>query len=208
MYLSFIGDKVLQNFYISRKEFACLCTINKSLLQSLDSEDSGCWQIFADNMRQPRLIQCLSVGVWMWLLPLLWSVIVTRAGYKLIFPLQIPVWHRHYAVTILSPPDLKSQTTALRTILPTWANNTTQFKYLEREGIWRWSDLCENIGMFASQTDNNWLAGLRPAACQCSDLSPPILTCFYHILNDWKIFARHLESRLHTTFTFRKQHIK
>ena len=40
----------------------------------------------------------------------------------------------------------------------------------------------------------------------CSDLSPPILTCFYHILNDWKIFARHLESRLHTTFTFRKLH--
>ena len=101
--------------------------------------------------------------VWMWLLPLLWSVIVTRAGYKLIFPLQIPVWHRHYAVTILSPPDLKSQTTALRTILPTWANNTTQFKYQEREGIERWSDLCENIGMFASQTDNNWLAGLGPA---------------------------------------------
>ena len=131
-------------------QFACLCPINKSVLQSLDSEDSGCWQIFADNMRQPRLIQCLSVGVWMWLLPLLWSVIVTRAGYKLIFPLQIPVWHRHYAVTILSPPDLQSQTPALQIILPTWVQNTTQFKYQEREEgmiavvrfVWKYWNVC------------------------------------------------------------------
>ena len=100
---------------------------------------------------------------------------------------------RHHATAQLS---------ALRTILLPWpwvqhSLNTKR----GRAWIWRWSDLCKNIGMFASQTDNNWLAGAG-----CSDLSPPILTCFYHILNDWKIFARHLESRLHTTFTFRKLH--
>ena len=76
-------------------------------------------------------------------------------------PSVTPTLRRHNPIS----PDLKSQTPALRTILPTWVQSTTQFKYREREGIERWSDLCENIGMFASQTDNNWLPGPSAQIC-------------------------------------------